>query len=302
MRLKNWFLLSRIPFLSVLIAPYVLGALLASRLLGRFNWPVFWLGLWGALLMQLIAHYSGEIYDVAEDRLSVTLEKNFFTGGSGVLVENLISPKKVRNLILAILLFAMAVGLILQFYFKTGKWTLALGFSGILCAYFYSKPPLRLVSRGIGEIIIAYSFGWLAVNSGFYLQASRLDILATWVCLPIACSVVNIILINEYPDYPADKQKLKRNILVRIGKEKGAVLYAGLVAGGVGAFFLALVKGLPVPAAIFYLPVLIISVSLAYQMLQGAYADRKSLEKICGLTILVNLGTSLSCILGLLFG
>ena len=300
-RAKYWFLLSRIPFLSVMIAPYILGALIASRFFGIFKGLVFWLGLFGALLVQLIAHYSGEIYDLAEDRLSVTLEKNFFTGGSGVLVENHIAPRKVKNLIRAVIFLAIITGLILQFYFKTGRWTLPLGISGIICAYFYSKPPLRLVKRGIGEIFIAYAFGWLAVNAGFYLQAARFDPLAAWICLPIACAVANIILINEYPDYPADKQMFKQNILVRLGKEKGAVLYACLVACGAGTFFLALTKGLPRQSAIFYFPVLIISVSLAYQMLKGGYNQRKKLGRLCALTILVNLGTSLSAILGLLF-
>ncbi|MDD5129872.1 MAG: hypothetical protein PHS66_02315, partial [Candidatus Omnitrophica bacterium] len=98
MKIKYWFLLSRIPFLSVVIAPYVLGALLAGRL-GVFSWPVFLIGLCGSLLVQLIAHYSGEVYDLEEDRLSAKLEKNFFTGGSGILAENKIAPEKVKNLI-----------------------------------------------------------------------------------------------------------------------------------------------------------------------------------------------------------
>jgi 1,4-dihydroxy-2-naphthoate octaprenyltransferase len=287
--------------LSVSIAPYILGALLASRLLGIFSWAVFWTGLCGALLVQLIAHYSGEVYDLAEDRLSVTLERNFFTGGSQVMVENLISPKKVKYLIGVVFFSAIIAGLILQFYFKTGNWTLLLGISGIICAYFYSKPPVRWVSRGIGEVLIAYSFGWLSVNAGFYLQASRFDILGTWISLLVACSVVNIILINEYPDYPADKQAFKQNILVRIGKERGSFLYACLAIGGAATFFLALTKGLPKLSVVFYSPVLIISVILAYQMLKGGYNDHKKLEKMCALTILVNLGTTLSCILGLLF-
>jgi len=301
MKIKYWFLLSRVPFLSVMIAPYILGALLAYRFTCEFNWPVFWLGLFASILVQLIAHYSGEVYDLAEDRLSVSLEKNFFTGGSQVLVENLIPAIKVRYLIRAALFFAIIAGVILQFYFKCGQWTLWLGLSGIACAYFYSKPPLRLVSRGVGEILIAYAFGWLSVSAGFYLQAGQFNVLATLACLPIAYSVANIILINEYPDYPADKQALKQNLLVRIGKEKGAVLYAWLVGFSAAAFLLALIKGLPVKAGIFYLPVLIVSVSLAYQMLKGAYRNRKKLEKMCALTISVNLGTTLSCILGLLF-
>ncbi|MDD5130180.1 MAG: prenyltransferase, partial [Candidatus Omnitrophica bacterium] len=280
--------------------PYVLGALLAGRL-GVFSWPVFLIGLCGSLLVQLIAHYSGEVYDLAEDRLSAKLEKNFFTGGSGILAENKIAPEKVKNLIRIVFALAIIIGLILQFYFKTGNWTLILGISGIICAYFYSKPPLRWVSRGIGEMLIAYAFGWLSVSTGFYLQASRFDILTLRACLPIACGVVNIILINEYPDYPADRQVFKQNILVRLGKEKGAFLYACLVFCTAATFFLALIKGMPELSGVFYLPFLIVSVISAYQMLKGAYNNKKKLEQLCALTILANLGVSLSFISGLLF-
>ena len=295
-------MLSRIPFLSVMIAPYILGALLAARLSGKFSLAVFLLGLCGASLVQLVAHYSGEVYDIQEDRLSITLEKNFFSGGSQVLIENHIPQKKVKILIGVVILLALIAGAILQFYFKTGKWTLPLGILGIICGFFYSKPPLRLVSRGMGEIFIAFAFGWLAVNAGFYIQVSRFDILATLVSFPIACAVVNIILINEYPDYPADKQALKLNILVRVGKEKGAVLYALLVVCAGVTFFLSLAKGLPALGLVFYIPVLIVALRLAFFMLKGAYKDRAQLEKMCALTILVSLGTSSSYILGLLFG
>ncbi|MDD5097175.1 MAG: prenyltransferase [Candidatus Omnitrophica bacterium] len=302
MSLKYWFLLSRIPFLSVVILPYLLGGLLAWRLTGGFNLTVFIFGLLGCLLVQLATHYSGEVYDFKEDRLSAELGKNSFTGGSGVLVDKIIPERKVKALIYIIVLFALFLGVLLQFYFKTGKWTLFLGITGLVCGIFYSKPPLRWVSRGLGEVFIAYAFGWLPVTIGFYIQASRFDWLATLISLPLACVIVNVILINEFPDYSADKQAGKLNILVRIGKIKGSVLYTWLVICAAFTFFLALAKGLPILSIFFYFPVLIIAVSLVFQMLRGDYNDRKKLEKMCALTILVNLGTSLSCILGLLFG
>jgi 1,4-dihydroxy-2-naphthoate octaprenyltransferase len=301
MSIKDWLLLSRSSFLIAVIAPYTLGALLACRVSGMFNWPVFLLGMAGALCVQLIAHFSGEVYDLAEDRLSVTLERNFFTGGSQVVVENKIQPVQVKNLIRVVFWAAVFLGLILQFYFKTGKFTFLLGASGIICAYFYARPPLRIISRGWGEFLIAYAFGWLAVNCGFYLQAGRFDRLSAWASLAVAFSVVNMILINEYPDYPADRLAAKKNILVRIGKEKGACLYAFLAISGAAVFLWGVAKGLPVLSAVFYLPVLIISLGLAYYMLKGAYCDRRKLEKMCGLTVLVNLGVSASYILGLLF-
>ena len=52
MVLKDWLLLSRIPFLSVMIFPYLLGALLAARASGVLNLSVLFFGLWGAVLVQ----------------------------------------------------------------------------------------------------------------------------------------------------------------------------------------------------------------------------------------------------------
>jgi len=300
--MRYWISLSRIPFLSVVILPYFLGALLAQRLTGEFGLAVFLLGLSGAMFIQLAAHYNGEAYDIREDRLSAILGKTPFSGGSQVLVRKIISEDKVKLLSFAVVLLALAIGIILQFYFKTGRWTLLLGASGIICGIYYSKPPLRWVSRGLGEIFIAYSFGFLAVNTGFYIQVSRFDILALLVSLPVACAAANIILINEYPDYQADKEARKMNLLVRIGKEKCAFLYALLVVCAGVSFSLALAKGLPMESVYFYLPVLITALILASLMLKGAYKDRRLLERMCAMTILVNLGTSFSCILGLLMG
>lgn len=300
--MKYWLMLSRIPFLSVALLPYSLGALLAQSSVGKFNTPVFLLGLLGSALIQLGAHYSGEIYDIREDSRSAVFGKTPFSGGSQVLVRRLIPERKVKALLYAALFLALAAGAILQFYFKTGKWTLLLGASGIICGLFYSKPPLRWVSRGLGELFIAYSFGLLAVESGFYIQASRFDLLALFISIPVSCSAANVILANEFPDYEADKAAGKNNLLVRLGKEKCVFIYAlSVIAGGAG-FILSLAFGLTFSAAVLYFPVLIFAFVLAYLMARGAYKDRVSLQKICGGSILVNLGTSLSCIIGLFLG
>ena len=298
--LKNWILLSRLPFLSVVILPYILGAAFARYSTGRFSLIIFWLGLAGAILIQLATHYSGEINDIKEDCLSINLEKNIFSGGSQVLVKSIILPGKVKALVGFAVFLALAIGAGLQFYFRTGPWTLFLGLSGLWCGIFYAQPPLRWVSRGTGEIFIAYAFGWLAVNTGFYLQAGHFNFLATLISVPVACAVVNIILINEYPDYPADILAGKRNLLVRIGKSKAAQIYTWLAAGNLAVFCLTLKSGFPIVSGVFYLPVAILALILAGRMLAQDYQDREKLEKMCGLTILVSWGTSLSYILGLL--
>jgi len=63
-------------------------------------------------------------------------------------------------------------------------------------------------------------------------------------------------------------------------------------------FSLSVIKfGVPALALIFYLPIFAISFFLVLEVLKGHYKDREKLEKICGLTILVNLGTVIAYIL-----
>ena len=44
-----------------------------------------------------------------------------------------------------------ALGLAIYFLLHTGPWTLALGFYGALCGWFYTAPPFKLVYRGLLE-------------------------------------------------------------------------------------------------------------------------------------------------------
>jgi len=46
--------------------------------------------------------------------------------------------------------------------------------------------------------------------------------------LPIGFLITNVLWINQYPDYEADLKGHKYNLLVRIGKEKGVIVYAAL--------------------------------------------------------------------------
>jgi 1,4-dihydroxy-2-naphthoate octaprenyltransferase len=46
--------------------------------------------------------------------------------------------------------------------------------------------------------------------------------------LPIGFLITNVLWINQYPDYEADLRGHKYNLLVRIGKEKGVIVYAAL--------------------------------------------------------------------------
>jgi 1,4-dihydroxy-2-naphthoate octaprenyltransferase len=266
-----------------------------------FNLPVFLWGLGAVVLIMSSANFNGEIYDLNEDKFSAKLGKSPFYGGSQVIVDGLVSPEKVNLASCLIIIIAFAIGLLLQFYFKTGPWTIPLGLTGIITGFYYSKPPFRWVKRGIGELLIAYSYGWLPVAVGFYLQTGSINSHLCWISIPIACSIFNVVLINEFPDYDADIQADKRNLVVRLGKDKAALIYVLIAITGIITFLISLTKGLPLTGGLFYLPLGIISLTALFMVAAGRFKEKVWLERVCLLTLLVNVGTNLVYIAALIF-
>jgi 1,4-dihydroxy-2-naphthoate octaprenyltransferase len=250
----------------------------------------------------LSTYYGGEYHDLKEDKLSAEMERNAFSGGTQVIVKNLLPHKQGKTASYIAISLAGVIGLILHFYYKTGCWTIPLGVIGMIAGFFYSTPPLRWVKRGIGELLIAFCYGWLPVAAAFYLQAGTINPIVHWISIPIACSIFNVILINEFPDYPADLIEGKKNLVIRIGKNTSAFLYITMTAIAWIAFCLAVSQGLPDVTFLFYLPVFLIGLILVVLISKKHYLNRNRLELICGFTIVVNLGSSLSYILGIWLG
>jgi 1,4-dihydroxy-2-naphthoate polyprenyltransferase len=299
---KRIFVMSRPPFHIVGVLPFVLGTVLANRLAGVFNIPVFILSLFAVILVMLLTYYNGEYYDIKEDVLAAKMGKNTFSGGSQVIAQNMLPRKYAKIGSYVSLALAVFIGLILQFYFKTGIWTIVLGGIGILLGYFYSNPPFRWVSRGVGEIFIGFAYGWLTVSTAFYIQTGHFSAAANWISIPIALSIFNVILINEFPDYSADMQAGKRNIVVRIGKEKSAIIYISSVVFMWVFFGLSIFNGAPLMTVYFGIPFFLIAVFIVFSLIKRAYLDHKKLEMLCGMTLVINIGLTLSYIFGTAFG
>jgi len=299
--IKAWIQLSRPPFHLVGVFPFILGAILAWRTYGMFNWPVFIWGIIAVVFIMLSTYYAGEYYDLKGDKLSAQMERNAFSGGTQAIVKNLLPHNQAKIASYIAVTLAGVIGLVLQFHYNTGPWTIPLGIVGMIAGFFYSTPP-RWVKRGIGEFLIGFCYGWLPVATAFYLQAGRIGNIVHWVSIPIACTIFNVILINEFPDYPADLIEGKKNLLIRLGKKTAAFLYIGITVIAWVASGVAVCHGLPAVTFLFYVPIFLIGLMLVVLISKKNYLDRKRLEMICGLTIVVNLGTSLSYTLAVWLG
>ncbi|MGP8154851.1 MAG: prenyltransferase [Smithella sp.] len=296
-KIKGWFALSRPPFHTVGILPFVLGTILAYKINSAISIEIFILGVSGVILIMLSTYHSGEYFDYKGDVISNRLHNNQFAGGTRILPQGKISPMVPFWTSIVTLIIASVIGIVLQFFLKTGPYTLLLGFLGAFSGFFYSTKPVRLVQRGVGEIFIGFCYGWLPVASAFYIQTGTIHPIIHWMAIPIGLSIFNVILLNELPDYEADKATGKKNLLYRIGKQKGMLLYVVFNLLTSLTMLASPLLGTPFKVVYFYLPFLIVSLYIIVMMLRGEYEDKRKLEILCGLNIALNLGTSLSYIL-----
>jgi 1,4-dihydroxy-2-naphthoate octaprenyltransferase len=151
---------------------------------------------------------------------------------------------------------------------------------------------VRWVSRGWGEIWIAFCYGWLPVAVGYYLQTEAIAPIIHWMTIPISFTIFNVILLNEFPDFQADQAAKKTNLTVRVGQKHASSLYCLISVGSAVAMLLSLSQGVPLQALWFYLPIFVLSMILVALMIRGYWQNRGALNKLCAANLIVNLGTT----------
>ena len=298
---KAFFLLSKPHQHTQGLLPFLLGTVLSWKLTGSFNLAVFLWSIAGAFLIMLLANYAGEYFDFETDTLAKNC-RNRFSGGSQVFQTTTALPLKTALWATYICLgLAAAVGIILQFYYKTGPLTIPLGAMGIIAGFFYSHKPVQWAYIGLGEVWIWFAYGWLSVVSGFYLQAGHIPLLVHLISLPAAFTVFNVIVINEFPDYEADIQVGKRNLVVRFGKETMAKVYCGASAAAWISLWLCCYAGMPSLILLFELPIFILCFTTTYDVLMGRHSvSHRALEMTCLKTLMCNCGIILTLIISYL--
>lgn len=299
-QLGAWLTLNRLPFHSVGLLPCVLGTVIAWQRGYAIDWGIVALAVAAVACIMAATYLSGEYYDYPTD--SANTGYNRFTGGSRVLQKGLVPRRRVLPAAIIALSLAGVIGLVIQFVFKTGPFTIPLGVLGMVCGVFYSSNPFRWAYRGVGEMLIFVCYGWLTVNTAYYLQSGRFDLVPTLASIPVGISIFLVIFINEFPDYDSDRSAGKNNMVVRLGLERASVLYSILAV----ACFVSIPLGVlgSVPRLMLALCPLVL-VPIVWNIVELArrqYLEAKHLERICALTLMLNLGTTVLYIIAFAVG
>ncbi|MBM3157320.1 MAG: prenyltransferase [Chloroflexi bacterium] len=294
-RVVAWVSLSRLPFIALNVASFSVGMVIAWSQGHPFNWGVAVLSTLGVGLILLVTHYSNEYFDYETDSLNV--EYNKFSGGSRVLPAGLIPRSQALPATFFALVAAVIVWLIIWFYFKTGPLTMVLAAFGLLGGYFYTGKPIQGSYRGAGELILAICTGWLTVNTAYYLQTGTFALIPTLVSIPIAIHGFLAIYLMEIADYTSDRLAGKKTLVVRLGRDRAALLWAIFAPTSFLAITLGVLGGVPRLMAFLSVIPLALIVRNILAVKKQEYKDRKALEKMCATAVVLHVVTSLLYIL-----
>lgn len=226
--------------------PMLVATALAWRDTGRI--PVLWLvaAVVGVYLIEIGKNAVNEFVDYQSgvDRFVEPGKRTPFSGGKKTIVDGLLTVRETRWIAAATLAAAFGVGMAITVWREPDIFWI--GILGLLLAVFYTLPPLKLCYRGWGEVAVGLTFGPLILTGMYWVLAGTFTWKAFAVGIPLAFLIANVLWINQYPDYEADLKGNKRNGLVRLGKEKGLVVYRLLfVAAYLGLAGLTLIDRNP---------------------------------------------------------
>lgn len=219
--------MTRPAFLLLTVVACVLGTATASACGCGLDLPL----ALGAMALAVLAHAAGNVLNDLHDARNGADAANTqglfpFTGGSRLIQNGLVNERQTADLAKGLLLFLLPAGLLLAV--KVGGGVLWLGAAGLLLAWAYSAPPLRLMSRGLGELTVALVW-FLVVVGADYVQRRQFFIIPASAAAGFALMVASLLLVNGFPDAAADARVGKRTLVVRLGATPAALLYAALV-------------------------------------------------------------------------
>lgn len=186
------------------------------------------------LLLACLAHAAGNVLNDYHDALNGADAANTdaippFTGGARLIQQGIVSARQTRDLFRLLLLLLVAFGLLLAV--KTTGWIIVLGLAGVLLLWAYSAPPLVLMGRGLGELVIAVVWSLVVIGADTVQRGAPFVVPAV-TSVSFGLLAANILLVNGFPDAAADASVGKRTLVVLLGPRGAALAYLliGLLA------------------------------------------------------------------------
>jgi 1,4-dihydroxy-2-naphthoate octaprenyltransferase len=221
MKLKVWFAETRPQFLLLSVVLAFLGNAVAWND-GYFHLGHALLAFLGLLLCHIGVNVLNDYFDY-KSGIDLKTRRTPFSGGSGILPAAQMTPRQVFWLGMGSFLLAVPIGV--YFVIVTGWALLPLLLVAALCTLLYT--PL-LTRMGWPEWAPGAGMGFLPVLGTYFIQTAAYTFPAVIAAIPSGILVHNLLLLNEFPDIPADREAGRRTLPITIGKNGAWLIYSAL--------------------------------------------------------------------------
>ena len=212
---------------------FSIGVLLAIIEGGTFELEIVAIAYASVFFGDLSAHFSNDYYDVEIDKHA---EKKKYFEGSRILVKNP-SLRAIAHKISIALLFAsivLAAGGVIFLGAPIELLIIMLGAN--IVGWFYSAPPLRLISRGLGEIVVACVTGFVIPGVGYLAVRNQFDSIFFYLSIPFMMYGFVLSLSLHLPDAEIDQKSNKKTLTVR--KHKNTIVKLILIVSTLASLIL----------------------------------------------------------------
>jgi 1,4-dihydroxy-2-naphthoate octaprenyltransferase len=260
--LKTWLLEPRPQFLILPIVLILLGTAAAWYYTGALNIVYALLALVGLLLCHASVNILNDYFDY-KSGVDLKTIKTPFSGGSGILPAELMKPRQAW--LYGLITFILAVPVGVYFVIVQGWQLLPLLVVGGVCILFYTTVILKIRfpewSPGLG-------LGILPVLGAYFVQTGSYSLSAFIASIPSGLLVLNLLLLNEFPDVEADKIANKKTLPIIIGSRNSAIVYS---------FFMVLMYVCIIGSVIagrmpVFTLIALLTVPVTYKAVRGAFS------------------------------
>src|ERR671924_1124145 len=193
-----------------------------------------------------------------------------FSGGTGVLPENLLTPRAVHIAGIIFLILGASIG---AYFVAIRGITIAVILSfAVVAIYFYST---RIVNAGLGELFVAIKSAMIVLGT-LYVQNAVLEPAALYSGIIVGILSATVLFINSFPDYEADRSKGRRNLVIILGRKIAASAFPVFII----AAYTMIVAGIFLGFTKAYSLVSLASLPFAVKAIMALRKDQESAERL----------------------
>ncbi len=191
-----------------------------------------WLQAFLITLGVIMAHISVNLFNEYSDyntKIDFNTIRTPFSGGTGLLVKGETKPRDVLTAAIITLLVAFSIGI---YFTLVSHWIIiVIALFGVFTIIFYTTILARFM---LGELFSGLALGSLVIIGTYIAMAATPDMKVSEL-IPLPVLIISIppgiltsllLLLNEFPDTEADKNGGRYHIVIHLGKQVTAWIYA----------------------------------------------------------------------------